>query len=92
MQSPGWSTFDLGPIQLALHILSDTMDEQPIPHAGLNLLVDSVDDARARIESAGGTVLAIREPNQFVKLRIATCADTDNNHFELRQHATSDHS
>jgi extradiol dioxygenase family protein len=53
--SPGWSTLDFGSFELALHILSPkSVDEGPIPHAGLNLEVDRIETAQAEIEAAGG--------------------------------------
>ena len=84
-ESLGWMTFEIASIQLALHILHGDIEESPIPHAGLNFIVDSVDDACARIERAGGKVLMIREPDDFVPVRVVSCVDTERNGFELRQ-------
>ena len=83
--SPGWSTFDFGTFVLALHILHDGMGEKPIPHAGLNLLVGHIETMEKRIKSAGGELWDLREPDDFVPVRVASCRDVDGNGFELRQ-------
>ena len=54
--SAGWSTLNFGSFELALHILSGQMDEAPLPHAGLNLEVDVIEEMQARIERNGGTI------------------------------------
>ena len=84
--SPGWSTLDFGAIELALHILHGAgMDEAPIPHAGLNLLVDDIEDMQSRIEALGGALVELREPDDFVPVRVASFKDCEGNGFELRQ-------
>lgn len=83
--SPGWSTLDFEGFTLALHILSDGHDDQPIPNAGLNLLVDDIEDLQTRIEAAGGTLTELREPDDFVPVRVASFVDGQGNGFELRQ-------
>jgi catechol 2,3-dioxygenase-like lactoylglutathione lyase family enzyme len=43
--SPGWTTLDFKAFELALHILHGSdLSEAPIPHAGLNLLVEDIED------------------------------------------------
>ena len=98
-ESPGWSTLDFQSFELALHILHtnlppislppnsapDSAGEGPIPHAGLNLLVDNIEEMQALIESGGGTMTELREPDDFVPVRVASFADTEGNGFELRQ-------
>lgn len=85
MKSSGWTVFEVASIQLALHILHGEADENPLPHAGMNLMIDNLEEAHETITSAGGRVLLIREPDDFVPVRVATCVDTEGNGFELRQ-------
>jgi len=84
-ESPGWSTFNFESFVLALHILHDGMDEQQIPNAGLNLMVDHIETIQVKIEAAGGELWELREPDDFVPVRVASCRDTEGNGFELRQ-------
>lgn len=86
-QSPGWTTLDFGAIELALHILypSSTEPEAPIPHAGLNLEVDSIEEIQRRVEQNGGILTELREPEGGVPVRVATLKDSEGNGFELRQ-------
>lgn len=84
-ESPGWTTLDLGDAVLALHILGSNMSEGPIPHAGLCLLVESIEDMRTNIESLGGKMTELREPDEFVPVRVASFLDPDGNGFDLRQ-------
>lgn len=84
-ESPGWSTFDFGSFVLALHILHEGSEEKPVPHAGLNLLVSHIETVQERIEAAGGELWELREPDDFVPVRVASCRDTEGNGFELRQ-------
>ena len=85
--SPGWTTFDFGSIELALHILHDgETDEGPMPHAGLNLLVEDIEEMQAYIEKMGGRLTELREPDGFVPVRVASFKDCEGNGFELRQH------
>jgi predicted enzyme related to lactoylglutathione lyase len=85
--SRGWTTLDFGAFELALHILSPGhTDESPLPHAGLNLQVDLIEDVQARIEAHGGELLELREPQSNVPDRVATFRDSEGNGFELRQH------
>jgi predicted enzyme related to lactoylglutathione lyase len=85
--SPGWSMLDFGSFELALHILAPGgVDEAPLPHAGLNLEVDLIEEMRARIEQNGGTMIELREADRRVPDRVATFVDPEGNGFELRQH------
>ncbi len=85
-ESPGWTTLDFGAIELALHILAPgEVDEAPIPHAGLNLEVDKIEDVQAVIESLGGVLVKLREAEGGVPVRVATFKDSEGNGFELRQ-------
>lgn len=85
-ESPGWTTLDFGAIELALHILSSSNDtESALPHAGLNLEVDNIEEIQADIERLGGALIELREPEGGVPVRVATCRDSEGNGFELRQ-------
>jgi predicted enzyme related to lactoylglutathione lyase len=85
--SSGWTTLSFGSFELALHILSPgEMDEAPLPHAGLNLEVDQIEEMQTRIERNGGKMIELREADSQVPDRVATFRDTEGNGFELRQH------
>ncbi len=116
-ESPGWTTLDLGAIQLALHILHPRSEEPsagereglaprmrepsagereglaprieqpeaPLPHAGLNLLVDDIEAVQRDIERLGGRLVELREPGGGVPVRVASFLDCEGNGFELRQ-------
>lgn len=85
-ESPGWSTVDFESFQLALHILAPSNDDEgPIPHAGLNLLVNNIENTQLIIEQQGGQLIELREPTSFVRQRVATFQDSEGNGFELRQ-------
>ena len=85
-ESPGWTTLDFGAIELALHILNKSTEcEGLIPHAGLNLEVDDIEEIQADIERLGGHMAKLREPKGGVPVRVATCQDSEGNGFELRQ-------
>ena len=84
--SPGWTTYDFGTFELALHILMQAHhDERPLPNAGLNLLVPNIEVFQARIEAHGGSLRDLREPDDFVPVRVAAFFDSERNGFELRQ-------
>ena len=85
--SAGWTTLNFGSFELALHILSPgDMDEAPLPHAGLCLEVDHIEEMQALIEQSGGRMTELREADSHVPDRVATFRDTEGNGFELRQH------
>jgi predicted enzyme related to lactoylglutathione lyase len=62
------------------------MDEAPLPHAGLNLEVDRIEEMQTRIEQNGGRIIELREADSQVPDRVAIFRDTEGNGFELRQH------
>ena len=85
--SAGWTMLDFGPFELALHILSPQSGEAegPLPHAGLNLEVDSIEQLQVDIERLGGQLIELREAEGGVPVRVATFRDCEGNGFELRQ-------
>jgi predicted enzyme related to lactoylglutathione lyase len=84
--SRGWTTLRFGAFELALHILTPGhVEEAPLPHAGLNLEVDRIEDMKVRIEMQGGTMIDLREATRHIPDRVATFRDTEGNGFELRQ-------
>src|SRR5262245_38194221 len=59
--SRGWTTLGFGSFELALHILvPGHVDEAPLPHAGLNLEVDRIEDMQVLIEGHGGAMTELR--------------------------------
>ncbi len=84
VESPGWTTLDFGAIQIALHTLP-AGPEGPLPHAGLNLEVDDIEEIQADIERLGGRMIELHEPRGHVPVRVATFQDSEGNGFELRQ-------
>jgi predicted enzyme related to lactoylglutathione lyase len=85
--SRGWTTLNFGAFELALHVLAPGhTEEAPLPHAGLNLEVDRIEDMQALIEDCGGQLIELREATRNVPDRVATFRDTEGNGFELRQH------
>lgn len=87
--SPGWTTFSFDVFDLALHILTPDHDDQVIPNAGLNLLVESIEAFAELAQKAGGRLLELREPDSFVPVRVASFVDSEGNGFELRQEVAS---
>lgn len=86
-ESPGWTTLDFGPIQLALHIIypGTSNPERPMLHAGLNLEVDRIEEVQTDIEKLGGALIELRKADSNVPDRVATFKDSEGNGFELRQ-------
>lgn len=86
-ESSGWTTLDFGGIKLALHILSPQSNEpeSPLPHAGLNLEVDNIEEVQADIDRLGGQLIELREAEGNVPDRVAMFRDCEGNGFELRQ-------
>ncbi|MYD42948.1 MAG: hypothetical protein F4W90_03540 [Gammaproteobacteria bacterium] len=85
-ESPGWTELDFGDVKLALHILHDEdMGEAPIPHAGINFMVDDIEELQRSIQEQGGEIWELREPDDFVPVRVASVRDCEGNGFELRQ-------
>ena len=86
-ESGGWTTLNFETFELALHILTPgEMEEAPIPHEGLNLEVDMIEEMQAQIERNGGKMMELREADSQVPDRVATFRDTEGNGFGLRQH------
>ena len=86
VESPGWTTLDLGGMELALHISSKSeIRERLIPQAGLNVEVNSIEEVLPEIERLGGRLVEIREPKAGIPVRLASCEDSEGNGFELRQ-------
>jgi predicted enzyme related to lactoylglutathione lyase len=84
--SSGWTTLNFGSFELALHILAPGFaPEAPLPHAGLTLEVDRLEEMQVLVEQNGGTMIELREPQPHVPVRIARFSDPDGNGFELRQ-------
>src|SRR5262245_22370213 len=84
--SKGWTTLAFGLFELALHILAlGHTAEASLPHAGLNLEVDNIEEMEARIERRGGSMSELREVTAHIPDRVATFCDTEGNGFELRQ-------
>jgi predicted enzyme related to lactoylglutathione lyase len=84
--SKGWTTLDFESFELALHIISSANQaEAPLPHAGLNLEVDVIEEMQAVIVEHGGAMTELREATRNVPDRVATFRDTEGNGFELRQ-------
>jgi predicted enzyme related to lactoylglutathione lyase len=76
--SGGWTTLSFGSFELALHILSPSeIDEAPLPHAGLNLEVDLIEEMQARVEQGGGIMIELREATRRIPDRVATFRDTE---------------
>lgn len=85
--SKGWTTLGFGAFELALHILAPGhADEAPLPHAGLNLQVNVIEDMQRLIERYGGALIELREATVHIPDRVATFRDCEGNGFELRQH------
>ena len=85
-RSPGWTTLEFEGFQLALHIWpADRLKEALLPNAGLCLLVDSIEDFQQAIESRGGSMDSLREPEENVPVRVGSFRDPEGNGFDLRQ-------
>ena len=84
--TPGWSMLSIdGGATLALHKIFPGAAEDIVDHAGLNLLVEDLDQAIAEVVAAGGEHVVTREPDDFVPVRMCELKDTEGNGFELRQ-------
>ncbi len=84
-ESSGWSMLGCGDALVGLHIISQDMDEKPVPFAGLNLRVDDLDAAVNEVKAAGGRVKDVKEDRPHVPVRLPVLEDTEGNVFELRQ-------
>ena len=85
-ESEGWTTLDLGSIVLALHSLP-AGTESTLPHAGLSLQVDNIEEIQADIERLGGRLIELREARGHVP-RIGCFQDSEGNGFELGESAS----
>lgn len=83
-ESDGWTALDLGPIVLGLHILP-AGTAGILPHAGLNLHIDNLDEMQADIERLGGQLIEIHEARGHIP-RIGCFQDSEGNGFELAEH------
>ena len=89
VDSPGWSTLDIGGMELALHISRESeIGERLIPQAGLNIEVENIEDVLPDVEQFGGQLIELREPGANIPVRLASCKDSEGNGFELRQTVT----
>ena len=87
-ESPGWTTLDLGAIQLALHILhpqSEEPEARRCPTPGSTSSSTASKQVQADIERLGGRLVELREPGGGVPVRVASFVDCEGNGFELRQ-------
>ena len=84
-KAPGWSMLACGDAFIGLHHIYRGVEESTVPHAGLNLQVDDLDAAIARATAGGAKLVAIREPQPRVPVRLGVLLDTEGNGFELRQ-------
>ena len=89
VDSPGWSTLEIGGMELALHISAESeIEERLIPQAGLNIEVENIEDVLPDVEQFGGQLIELREPSPNIPIRLASCKDSEGNGFELRQTVT----
>ena len=84
-RSTGWSMLSCGDAFVGLHLLDRGATESTVAHAGLNLRVDDLDAAIARVVAGGARLCEIREPEPRVPVRLGVLVDTEGNGFELRQ-------
>jgi Zn-dependent protease with chaperone function/catechol 2,3-dioxygenase-like lactoylglutathione lyase family enzyme len=84
-RSPGWSQLSCGDAFVGLHLIYKGVTETPVAFAGLNLRVADLESAVAKAQSCGAELVAIREAEPRVPVRLAVMIDADGNGFELRQ-------
>lgn len=60
-------------------------DRGPVPFAGLNLEVDELDPAIAKVEANGVKLIEVRKPEPGAPVRLGVLLDPNGNGFELRQ-------
>ena len=82
-ETDGWTEFRFGPIVLALHSLPAGR-ESTLPHAGLAIGVDNVQEVHEDIQRHGGRVVEIREAHGHVP-EVRCYEDSEGNGFELGQ-------
>lgn len=83
--SPGWSLLSCEGLLLGLHGVYGGVKERPVPYAGLNLEVDDLEPAIARVVSFGARLVEIREAEPRVPVRLGVLQAPCGNGLELRQ-------
>lgn len=83
--SPGWTEMTCGEVTVALHALPKDSDRGLTQVPTLNLRVDELEPAVEKVVKAGGQLIAIREAQPHVPVRLAELKDTEGNMFEFRQ-------
>jgi catechol 2,3-dioxygenase-like lactoylglutathione lyase family enzyme len=83
-RSPGWSIFACGDALVGLHLIEPGVPERPVPHAGLNLLVDELEKAVQQAVDCGAALVELEEPHRASLPRLAVMLAPDGNGFELR--------
>lgn len=83
--SPGWTELSCGEVTIALHILSKGSERALTQVPTLNLRVDELEPAVEKVVKSGGQLIAIREAEPHVPVRLAELKDTEGNMFEFRQ-------
>ncbi len=79
-ESEGWTELDLGSMVLALHSLP-AGNAGTMPHAGLSLNVDNLDEVQADVELHGGRLIEVRERHGHVPEQ-RCFEDSEGNGFE----------
>ena len=75
-ETEGWTELDFGSMVLALHTLP-AHGAGTMPHAGLIVQVDNLDEVQADIERNGGRLVEKRDEGY------RCCEDSEGNGFEL---------
>jgi catechol 2,3-dioxygenase-like lactoylglutathione lyase family enzyme len=83
--SAGWSLLSCAGLLIGLHGVYGSVEERPVPYAGLNLEVDDLDPAIARMVSYGAKLVEIREAEPRVPVRLGVLLAPCGNGLELRQ-------
>lgn len=87
-KSPGWSELVCGDTVIALHPGGRAAERHP--HDGhqttLSLEVEDAEDAAARVEAAGGSIVRVIEATPDVPANIALVKDTEGIGIELREY------
>lgn len=84
MSSSGWSMLSCGDLLIGLHLIEPGVEERPVPHAGLNLLVDDLDAAIAHAERHGAKLLHRVDSRRDDLPRLGVLLAPGGNGFELR--------
>lgn len=83
--SQGWTELTCGEVTVALHILSEGSQRALTSVPALNLRVDELEPAVEKVVKAGGQLIALREAEPHIPVRLAELKDTEGNMFEFRQ-------